>query len=57
MKGGNMRELNNSETLTVTGGSTVTTIGIGLIVSSIMVFLSGIANGFTNPGRCNIEGS
>ncbi|MBQ6476984.1 MAG: hypothetical protein IJI43_00925 [Bacilli bacterium] len=52
-----MRELNNSETLTVTGGSTVTTIGIGLIVSSIMVFLSGIANGFTNPGRCNIEGS
>ena len=51
-----MRELNSSEALSITGGSTVTAIGIGLVVSAIMVFLSGLANGFTNPGRCNIEG-
>ncbi len=55
-----MKVLNDNELERVTGGAIGTTtlivlIGIGVV--SLIVFLSGVFNGYTNPGRCNNEGS
>ena len=55
-----MKVLNDNELERVTGGAIGTTtlivlIGIGVV--SFVVFLSGVFNGYTNPGRCNNEGS
>ena len=60
LKGGNMKVLNDNELERVTGGAIGTTtlivlIGIGVV--SLVVFLSGVFNGYTNPGKCNNEGS
>lgn len=44
-----MERLNNCELEKVTGGSVWT----GIAVAAIVVFLSGVLEGFTNPGRCN----
>lgn len=59
MKGGKMRELSDNETLQISGGSIslTTAVGIGMAVSAVVVFISGILEGFSNPRRCNIEGS
>lgn len=52
-----MRELSNSETLNITGGSVTTAVGIGLVASAVIVFVSAVLEGFSNPRRCNIEGT
>ena len=54
-----MRELSDNETLQISGGSIslTTAVGIGMAVSAVIVFISGILEGFSNPRRCNIEGS
>lgn len=49
MEGDFVRSLDNSELKVITGGSVWT----GIAVSAIVVFLSGVLEGFTNPGRCN----
>lgn len=36
----------------VTGGA-VEWLGVGLAVAAIIIFLSGVFEGYTNPGRCD----
>ncbi len=53
-----MIKLNENELNNIEGGMTVTAgIGIGLAISSIVVFLSGIIKGYTNPEVCNVKGN
>ncbi|MDD5888551.1 MAG: hypothetical protein PUC82_03580 [bacterium] len=44
-----MQVLADDDLKVVTGGSVWT----GIAISAIVVFLSGVLEGFTNPGRCN----
>jgi len=57
LEGGFMRKLSEDESLNVVGGSISSAVGIGMIVSATIIFLSGIIEGFSNPRRCNIEGN
>ena len=51
-----MKKLNDNELIKIEGGGAITTgIGISLIVSSVIVFLSGIVRGYTNPEACNVK--
>lgn len=53
-----MKVLNDNELEKVTGGAIGTTtliVLIGIGVAALIVFLSGVFNGYTNPGRCNNE--
>lgn len=44
-----MRNLDNRELEKINGGSVWT----GIAIAAIIVFLSGVLEGFTNPGGCN----
>ena len=58
MKGGKMIRLNENELNNIEGGEVISTgIGIGLIVSTIVIFLSGVFKGYTNPEACNVKGN
>lgn len=37
-------------------GGGVEWMGVGLAIASLVVFLSGIIEGYTNPGRCEAVG-
>lgn len=36
----------------IKGGSIIGAIGTGLVITAIIVFISGIIEGITNPGKC-----
>lgn len=38
----------------IKGGEAIT-IWTGIVVTAITVFISGIIEGITNPGRCNVQ--
>lgn len=44
-----MKALESEELKKITGGS----VWVGIAIAAIVVFLSGVLEGFTNPGRCN----
>ncbi len=48
-----MQRLNNYELDNIIGGA-VSWVGIGIGVSALVIFLSGVLEGYTNPGRCNV---
>ena len=49
-----MKNLNNLELERINGGMSVSAgVSIGVVVTAIVVFLSGVIEGITNPGRCN----
>lgn len=51
-----MIELSDKELNNIEGGAAVSTcVGIGLVVSSIVIFLSGLIRGYTNPEGCNVK--
>lgn len=53
-----MIKLNENELNNIEGGAAVSTgIGIGMIVSAVVIFLSGIIRGYTNPEACNVKGN
>jgi hypothetical protein len=46
--------LNTDNLEKIQGGATITTgIWVGIIISAIVVFLSGVIDGITNPDKCN----
>ena len=47
----NIKKINDLELEKISGGS-VEWIGIGLGIAALVVFLSGVFEGYTNPGRC-----
>jgi hypothetical protein len=58
MKGGDMTKLNEIELSNIDGGSSVgTTIGISMIITAVLSFISGIINGYTNPEECRVKGN
>ncbi len=38
----------------ITGGSS-TLAGVALIVTAVIIFLSGVINGYTNPEKCGAK--
>lgn len=48
-----MQRLNDYELDNIIGGA-VPWVGIGIAVSALVIFLSGVLEGYTNPGRCNV---
>lgn len=48
-----MNRITNRKLQEVQGGE-ITAFGI-MAVSAVVIFLSGIIKGYTNPGRCNNE--
>ena len=45
-----MEKVNNLELQKITGGvSALALVGI----AALLIFISGVLDGFTNPGRCN----
>ena len=53
MKGGLMIRLNEIELNKIRGGAVGTTILIGIGVVALIVFLSGVISGYTNPEECH----
>lgn len=47
-----IKKINNNELDKISGGA-IEWFGIGLAVAAFVVFLSGIIEGYTNPGRCS----
>lgn len=50
----NIQALKDEELEKINGGS-ATAIWIGLAVTAVVVFISGVIEGITNPERCNIS--
>jgi len=46
-----MKALNNSQLNEVVGGN----VWVGLGIVAFIIFLAGVIEGYTNPGRCNSE--
>ncbi len=50
-----MRRIDDNKLDTINGGMTVATaVLIGVGISAVIVFLSGLIEGITNPERCNV---
>ncbi len=47
-----MTILENKEMEKVEGGG-VSWVGIGLVVTAVVIFLAGFIDGLTNPSKCN----
>ncbi len=47
-----MKKVDIEELDEIRGGS-LEWIGIGLGISALVMFLSGVIEGYTNPGRCS----
>lgn len=43
----------DDEKLDKISGGAVEWIGIGIAIAAIIIFLSGVFEGYTNPGRCD----
>ena len=49
-----IKTIKNEELENIKGGATTAfSIWTGIVVASIIVFLSGVIEGITNPERCN----
>ena len=46
-----MKVLNHTELNDVVGGN----IWVGLGIVAFIIFIAGVIDGYTNPGRCNSE--
>ena len=47
-----VKEITKEEQENIKGGEMIS-VWTGIVIASIAVFLSGIIEGITNPGRCN----
>ena len=53
MEGGILiKKVEDNDLEKVNGGS-LEWVGVGLAIAALVVFLSGVIEGFTNPGRCS----
>lgn len=50
-----MKKISDSELDNIAGGGTPF-VGVGLVISAIIVFIAGILDGYTNPGSCECKG-
>ena len=49
-----MKKLNDLELEKIKGGEAISAVWIGLAVAAIVVFISGVIEGITNPEKCNV---
>ena len=49
-----IKKISDDRLSSITGGG-IEWLGIGLAIAAIVVFISGIIEGYTNPGRCSSE--
>ena len=47
----NIKKINIEELENIKGGTTIT-VWTGIIYSTIIIFISGLIEGFTNPSKC-----
>ena len=48
-----MKVVENDKLEKVKGGEGIAAVWIGLAVTAIVIFISGVIEGITNPERCN----
>lgn len=48
----NITNISNKDLEKIKGGATIT-VGTGLLIATVIVFISGIIEGITNPERCH----
>ena len=48
-----IKVVDNNNLEKIKGGEAISAVWIGLAVAAIVVFLSGVIEGITNPERCN----
>lgn len=48
-----IKAVENENLEKIKGGEGITTVWIGLAVTAIVIFISGVIEGITNPERCN----
>ena len=48
-----MKVVENEKLEKVKGGEGIAAVWIGLAVTAIVIFISGVIEGITNPERCN----
>ena len=48
-----IKNIREEELENIKGGATVS-VWTGVVISSIVIFLSGVIEGITNPSRCNV---
>ena len=47
----NIKKISSEELNNIKGGTTIS-VWTGIIYSSIIIFISGLIEGFTNPSKC-----
>lgn len=47
----NIERLSNDKLEKISGGG-VEWLGVGLAIAAVVIFLAGVIEGYTNPGRC-----
>ncbi len=47
-----MKKIEVNQLDKITGGATLS-VGTGVLIATIIIFLSGVIEGITNPERCN----
>ncbi len=47
-----MTEIAQKDLPNITGGATIS-VWTGIVIAAIVVFISGVIEGITNPERCN----
>ena len=53
MEGGiQLKEIKEENLETITGGTAIT-VWTGIVITAIVVFISGVIEGITNPERCH----
>lgn len=48
----NIKKISDEKLEKISGGG-IEWLGIGVGIATLIVFISGIIEGYTNPGRCN----
>lgn len=49
----NLKEIKEEKLDTIKGGMSVSPVWIGIGIAALVVFISGVIEGITNPGRCS----
>lgn len=50
-----MVEVKDDKLEEIKGGMNISPVWIGIGIAALLVFISGVIDGITNPGRCNIK--
>ena len=49
-----MKKIDNDDLEKIKGGEVVSAVWIGIAVAAVVVFISGVIEGITNPEKCHV---